>query len=269
MQLLFTGPLSPREVIPKAEAAVRRALQLDDTLAQAHATLGAILTNFHWKWEEGESEFRRARELARRSVDTRGGGGGVGNLIRAGRATDAIAEAEAASDRDPHSFNAHVSVANAYRAAGQHDRAIARYRRALEVDPASTRGRFQLGITFVAMRRMDDAIRELEAAVTQSRRNARFLAYLGYAYAAAGRRGDARKVLAELDARAKEQYVSSFGIALIYDVLGQGEQALAALERAHQDRAVEFAQMSQYPPFRTIASTPRYKSIMQSIGLPR
>jgi TolB-like protein/DNA-binding winged helix-turn-helix (wHTH) protein/Flp pilus assembly protein TadD len=269
MQLLFAGPLSPREVIPKAEAAVRTALQLDDTLAQAHATLGSILTNFYWKWEEGEREFHRSRQLADRSSDTRTGGGGIESLIRAGRVQDAIAEAEVASNKDPQSFGAHVNVASAYRAAGQHDRAIDRYRRALEIDPASNRVRFQLGITFMRMGRLDDAIGELEAAAAQSRNNPRFLAYLGYAYAAAGRRGDAVTVLAELDARAREQYVSSFGIALIHDALGQREQALAALERAHQDRAVEFSQMSQYPPFTTIASDPRYKAMMQAIGLPR
>jgi thioredoxin-like negative regulator of GroEL len=269
MQLLFTGPLSPREVIPKAEAAVRTALKLDDSLAQAHATLGSILTNFYWKWEEGEREFRRSRQLADRSPDTRAGGGGIESLIRAGRVQDAIAEAESMSNRDPQSFGAHMNVASAYRAAGQHDRAMVRFRRALEIDPASNRARFQLGITFVRMGRMDDAIEELEAATAQSRNNPRFQAYLGYAYAAAGRRADAVKVLAELDARARQQYVSSFGIALIHDALGQTEPALAALERAHQDRAVEFAQMAQYPPFTTIASEARYKDVMRSIGLPR
>ena len=61
--------------------------------------------------------------------------------------------------------------------------------------------------------------------------------------------------------------MSSFGIALIYDALGQTEPALASLERAHQDRAVEFAQMAQYPPFKTIASEPRYQEVMRSVGL--
>jgi tetratricopeptide (TPR) repeat protein len=257
-----------REVIPKAEAAVRKALQLDDTLAQAHATLGAILTNFYWKWEEGESEFRRARELGRRSADSRTAGAGVESLIRAGRVQEAIAEAEASSKRDPRSFNAHANAASAYRAAGQYDQAIARFRHALEIDPRSTRGQFQLGVTFLRMGRQDEAIDALEAAVTQSQGNARFQAYLGYAYAAAGRRADALTILRELEVRATQQYVSAFGIALIYDALGQKEAALAALERAHQERAVEFAQMRQYPPFRTIASEPRYQAVMRSIGLP-
>jgi DNA-binding winged helix-turn-helix (wHTH) protein/tetratricopeptide (TPR) repeat protein len=267
MQLLFTGPLAPRDVVPKAEAAARRALQLDDTLAQAHTTLGSILTNFHWKWAEGEREFQRARALADQSSDTRVGGAGIESLIRAGRVQEAIVESEAASNRDPRSFNAHVNAASAYRAAGEHDRAVERYRQALEIDPQSTRGHFQLGITLVRMGQLDEGILELEAATTRSRSNPRFQAYLAYAYAVAGRRDDARAILKALDARARKEYVSSFGIALIYDALGEREPALAAVERAYEDRAVEFAQMAQYPIFKTIAAEPRYRAVMQSIGL--
>jgi tetratricopeptide (TPR) repeat protein len=269
LQRLYGGPFSPREVVPKAEAAVRRALQLDDTLAPAHRTLGTILNNFYWRWEEGDREFRRARELAGQSADPRTVGAAAGTLIRAGRIDEAIADAEAAIKRDPQSFNAHVNAAAAYRAAGQHQRAIARFRRALEIDPAGLRAHFQLGATFMMMRRLDDAISELEAAVAQSGGNSRFEAYLGYAYAAAGRRADARKTLTALESRARDQYVSSFGLGLIHDALGETEPALAALERAYEDRAVEFAQMSQYPPFKTIASEPRFRAVMQRVGVPR
>jgi Flp pilus assembly protein TadD len=116
---------------------------------------------------------------------------------------------------------------------------------------------------------LNDAIRELETAARSAQGdNPRFKAYLGYAYAAAGRPLDARRILEELESRARAQYVSSFGIALIYDALGEKEPALAAIERAYQDRAVEFAQMTQYPPFETIASEPRFQTLMRLIGLP-
>jgi hypothetical protein len=94
-------------------------------------------------------------------------------------------------------------------------------------------------------------------------------AYLGYAYAAAVRSADARRVLKELETHAREQYVSSFGIALIHDALGEKRQAIAALRDACEDHAVEFAQMAQYPPFRTIASEPAFATVMQQVGLPR
>ena len=170
---------------------------------------------------------------------------------------------------DPLSFNAAIDLASALRAARQYDRAIVEFRSALQITPRRPRGHFQLGVTFVFMGRLKEAIDELETAVRLSSGNSRFEAYLAYAYASAGRPRDARRILKELEARARQQYVSGFGIALIYDALGEKEPALAAFERAYQDRAVEFSQMPQYPPFKTIASDPRYQARMRDIGLPR
>jgi TolB-like protein/DNA-binding winged helix-turn-helix (wHTH) protein/tetratricopeptide (TPR) repeat protein len=263
LQLLYGGPLSPREVIPKAEASARRALEIDHTLAQPHKTLGIILQNFYWRWEEGDKEFRRAQELSGKSAETP-----RAELLRTGRFEEAVADAEHTLRLDPLSFDAHVDVAVVHRAAGEYDRAIAGIRRALEVLPGQPRGHFQLGVTFMFMGRTNEAIGELETAVKSSQSNPRFQAYLGYAYAAAGRPADARSILNALESRARQQYVSSFGMALIHDALGEKEPALAAFERAYQDHAVEFAQMNQYPPFKTIASEARFHAVMRLVGLP-
>jgi TolB-like protein/DNA-binding winged helix-turn-helix (wHTH) protein/Flp pilus assembly protein TadD len=263
LQLLYGGPLSPREVIPKAEASARKALQLDDTLAQPHRTLGLILQNFYWKWEEGDRELLRARTLSRNSAETP-----RAILLRTGRFEEAVADTERALRLDPLSFVAHVDVAVVHRAAGEYDRAIAGLRRALEVFPGQPRGHFQLGVTFMFMGRLTEAIGELETAVKSSQGITRFEASLGYAYAAAGRPVDARSILKALESRARGQYVSAFGLALIHDVLGEKEPALVALERACQDRAVEFAQMDQYPPFKTIASEARFQAVMRLVGFP-
>jgi Flp pilus assembly protein TadD len=162
-----------------------------------------------------------------------------------------------------------LGVAGVYRAAGDYDRAVATIRRALEIFPAQPRGHFQLGVTFMFMGRTNDAIGELETAIKSSQGgNPRFEGYLGYAYAVAGRPVEARRILTALESRARQQYVSAFGLALIYDALGEKEPALAALERAAQDRAIEFAQMDQYPPFKTIASEPRFQAVMRLVGLP-
>ena len=152
----------------------------------------------------------------------------------------------------------------------EYDRAIAGFRRALELSPGQTNAQFHLGVTFVAMGRLDDAVRELESAARPSAvHNSRMEAYLGYTYAAAGRTRDARNVLKELEAHRRDQYVSSFGFAMIHDALGEKEQALAALQRAFEDRAVEFAQMAYYPTFKTIASEPGFKVVMRNVNLPR
>jgi tetratricopeptide (TPR) repeat protein len=195
---------------------------------------------------------------------------GIEALIRDGRFEEAIVLAERGRTRDPLAFQVYLSAASAYRAAGQYDRAVAEIRRALEINPRQMRAYFQLGITFIFMGRLNDAIEALATAVGSAPApNPRFQAYLGHAYAAAGRPLDARRILDELQARARTEYVSSFGIALIYDALGEQEPALAAIEHAYQDRAVEFSMMAQYPVFKTIASEPRFRAVMKMIGLPR
>jgi TolB-like protein/DNA-binding winged helix-turn-helix (wHTH) protein/Flp pilus assembly protein TadD len=268
VQFLHAGPLSPRQTMPKAEAAARKALELDETLAIAHRALGMVLTFFHWKWDEGEKEFQLARELSGGS-DEASAAANL-SLIRNGRFAEALAEAERARARDPRSFGAQVNVASAYRAAGQHDRAIAELRRAVEMNREPSRAHFQLGVTYVAMGHIDDAIREFEAALgTPRERNAKVEAYLGYGYAVRGRAPEARRILHALESLRREQYVSSFGMALIQDALGERARALAAFERAYEDRAVEFAQMSEYPAFKTIAPEPRFQALMRLVGLPR
>ena len=104
VQFLHVG-LAPREAIPKAEAAARKAIELDETLPIAHRALGMTLTFFHWKWDEGEKEFQRARELSGGSDEP--SAAASLSLIRNGRFAEALAEAERARERDPRSFNAH------------------------------------------------------------------------------------------------------------------------------------------------------------------
>jgi TolB-like protein/DNA-binding winged helix-turn-helix (wHTH) protein/Flp pilus assembly protein TadD len=261
LQFLYGGPLSPRDVVPKAEASARRAIALDDTLALGHQVLGTILNNYHWRWEEGDREIQRAHALNRNAVeelaqDTSG-------LIRRGRFEEAIAKAERARQRDPLSFNATMAVASVLRAAGQHDRALAEFRKGLEINPKSSRAHFQIGVTFAFMERWADAVTQLEEALRESPDNQRMRAYLGYAEAMAGHHARARETLKALEVRARQQYVSSFGLALIHDALGEKEPAVSALQRAYEEHAVEFAQLRQYPAFRSIRGDPRYEAVMR------
>lgn len=268
MQFLFGGPFSPHEAVPKAEAAARKALQLDETLAQPHRVLAQILGLYHWRWEDSVKALQRATALEN-SGDEFTMAMSV-SLMRAGRFTEAIAAAERGRKLDPLSINSQIAVGAAYRAAGDHDRALVELRRALDMNPGNTRVHFQLGTTFVAMGRMEGAIPELEIAARPAHgHNSRIEAYLGYAYAKAGRTLDARAVLKELDVHRRDQYVSAFGIALIHDALGEREAAVAAVERARDDHAVEFAMVGQYPAFKTIAAEPRFLAVMRQVGLPR
>jgi TolB-like protein/DNA-binding winged helix-turn-helix (wHTH) protein/Tfp pilus assembly protein PilF len=267
MQFLFGGPFSPHETVPKAEAAARKAMQLDETLAHPHRVLGQILGLYHWRWEDSAKELQRAADL-QNGRDESALAMSL-SLMRVGRLKDAIAAAERGHKLDPLSINAQIAVGATYRAGGDYDRAVAEFGRALEMSPGNNRVHFQLGTTFVEMGRIDDAIRELDIAARPAHgHNSRIEAYLGYAYAAAGRTLDARAVLKELDAHRRDQYVSAYGIALIHDALGERQAALAAVERACEDRAVEFAMVGRYPAFKTIASEPRFLAVMRQVGLP-
>jgi len=156
MQFLFGGPFSPHEIAPKAAAAARKALELDETLFQAHRTLGQLFNLYYWQWDEGAKALKRATELG----NNREGSGAALNdtLLRERRFPEAIARAERAQSRDPLSVNAQVNVGVAYRAAGQYDRALIELQRALALSPGDNRVQSQLGVTLVAMGRLDDAI---------------------------------------------------------------------------------------------------------------
>ena len=231
--------------MPKAEAAARKALELDETLVVAHMALGQILTLFYWKWDEGEKEFQRAAELSG-GPDHLSGAANL-SLIR----RDGFAEAVAADGTRAQTGSAVVrrtaERGHCVPGGGAARSRIAEFRRALEMNRDPSRAHFQLGVTYVAMGRIDDAIRELEATVrSQQEPDSRFEAYLGYVYAAAGPSPRRAQDPEQAQSRRREQYVSSFGIALIHDAFGEKERALAALERAYEDRAVEFALMSQF-----------------------
>ena len=266
-QLLFVGGVAPpREVAPKAEAAARRALQLDDTLAEAHQTLGTIL-QVYWRWDEARAEFQRASAVHKLAAEKHRQASH--QLTRKGRFDEAAAALDLAQKGDPLSPDALIVAAMRYRGAGQHERAVAALRQAMVIAPQASRAHFQLGLTALQMERADEAIGACEAAVRISRGNPRFQACLGIAYAAAKRVDEARSILDELETHAQQQYVSGFGIALINDLLGNKAEALAAFDRAYQDRAVEFSQMSQYPRFRTIGSDPHFQELIREIGAPR
>jgi DNA-binding winged helix-turn-helix (wHTH) protein/tetratricopeptide (TPR) repeat protein len=266
-QFLFAGPLSPREVIPKAEAAARKALTLDDTQPQAHQALAAILFQYYWNWDEGNRHLRRAVELSDNVFEAEFA---VLMLLRKGLFTEAITETERVRRENPHAPNRYWNAAVARRAAGQFDEALSELRRGIAIDPTLPRGHFQMGVTLALMNRHQEAIDAFETAnrLAEPGGNQRFQAYLGYALASAGRTDDARRIAAALEAVRQQQYVSSFGLALIYDALGDKSLALAEFERAYHDRAVEFSQIAQYPPFKTIASDPQFRARVREIGIP-
>jgi DNA-binding winged helix-turn-helix (wHTH) protein len=264
MQFVYAGPIAPRAAVPAAESAARKALALDDRQALAHRMLGQILHNYYWRWEEGDRELRRARELEGESAEAHAQKSA--ELIRHGRLRDGVAEAERAKALDPRSLATALGLAGAYRDAQEYEQSLAELDRALAIDPQRPRAHFQRGVTLVFMNHLDDGIASLERATSLSANNPRFEAYLAYVLARRGRTREAREKLADLQARSEKEYVSAFGIALIYDALHDKASTLAALQKAVDDHAVELSQYGQYPAFQTVAGDPRYKALMREVG---
>lgn len=263
LQLVYAGEFAPREIVPRADAAVQRALALDETIAFAHRTRAEILQTYYWEWDAGNREIRRSLELDRTSSDARAYAASM--ALTDGRVNEAIAEAEEAHARDPLSPRAALTLAGILRASGQVDRSLDELRTLVARDPRIARAHFQIGVTYALKEQWPQAVDALQEALEITPANARFQSYLGFALAKAGRLAEARAVLDQLRARAQLQYVSGFGLALLHDALGEGDAALAALTRAYDEHAVEFSQWRQYPGFKALQTEPRYQAIFRRV----
>ena len=267
LQFLWVGLMSPDEVLPPAEAAARKAVALDDTLVKPHRVL-AMSRRVYGDHAGADVETARALELAPSTGESLSLQ--VGLLTHAGRFEEAVVMADRARAFDPLSVERTLLVARMLRAAGHDTRAIEEFHKALQMEPGRPDVLNQLGATHALKGDAKAAIPAFEKAVALStQRNPRFRAYLGYAYAIDGRIRESRQILQELLELRGRQYVSSFGIALIHEGLGEKAAALAALERAFQEHAVEFVLLDMYPPFRTLASEPRYQELIQHYGASR
>lgn len=264
LQPVYAGPFAPRDIVPHAEATVRRALELDDSVPLAHRVLGTILHNYYYRWEEGDRENQRVHQLRKNDEDAHRAAANA--FVRKGRFEEAIAEAERARKLDPLSLAGALNIASILREAGQYVRALAEYRHALQINPDVARTHFQIGVTYTRMSQVADAIPELEEALRLTPDNTRFRAYLAWLYVKAARAGDARKILTDLQALAGRQYVSSFGIALIHDALNEPHETMAALERAYDEHAIELAQLKQYPPFESVRSNSQYEALIRRVA---
>ncbi len=264
----FEGGLSPNAAFPKAKAAVGKALEIDDTLAEAHMTLASIRRNIDWDssgWSGAEKEFKRAIEL--------NPGYAMGHIryaffLRAmGRNEEALAESQRANELDPVSLVTSSHAAR-YIFEGQYDQAIEVTRKKLELYPDLPGPHAGLGEIYLLKRQFPEAIAEFQKAVSLSERAPRFLAHLGNAFGVSGQRQQAIKVLDELREQAKRRYVSPYEFALVYTGLGEKEQAFAWLQKAHEDRSPRLILLKVDQKLDSLRSDPRYTELERRIGLP-
>jgi len=255
--------VSPQESFPRAESAALRALELDETLAEAHASLGWPKMS-QWRWQEAGREFQRAIEL--------NPGYGMAHLwygyylSSVGRLDEALAERRRAQEVDPLSLIINAALGDSLHLAGRSDEAIEQLRKTLELDPNFAPAHLRLSLALVHKSRYEEAIAEAEKAVTLSGGNPRYLGFLGYAYGVGGRRQDAERVLDQLQEQSSQGYVSAYSRAFVYLGLGSKENAFGWLERAYQARDPgHFLKVN--PLFDPLRDDPRFTDLLRRMHL--
>ncbi len=259
------GFVLPSETFPKSKAAALKAIELDETLAEAHVALANYKLSYEWNWEEAEREFKRALELDPDNARAYNGYGGY--LQARGRFEEAIAARRHAQKLDPLSPDLTANVGYPYYYARQYDQAIGCYRQALEMEPNYFWASLWLGQVLVQEGKYDEAIVEINKAVNLSGRNVRTVASLAHAYAVAGRRDEAFKLLDELKRRSAETYVAPYFIAVVLAGLGENDAVFQSLDQACQERFPYLYLLKVEPVFASLHSDPRFVAVLKKVHL--
>jgi adenylate cyclase len=226
---------TPQDCYPKAKAAAKKALELDDTLAEAHTSLAMALWYYDFDFSQANREFQRAIEL-NPNYATAHQQYGNNTLSALGRFDDAIAEGKRAVELDPLSLVINADLGVNYYYAHRYDEAIAQLRKTLELDPGYYFAYLNLGQPLEAKGSRDAAIAEYQKARALND-DPMGLALLAHAYGLSGNKMEAEKILDQLKTLSKERYVSAYNFVLAYLGLGDRQEAIRRLEQSYQDRA--------------------------------
>jgi serine/threonine protein kinase/Tfp pilus assembly protein PilF len=259
------GYISSKEAFPKARAAAEKALEMDNTLAGAHVSLGYVKFKYDWAWAGAERDFKRAIEL-----DPNYALAHINYslyLSEMGRHDEAVKEAKRGLESDPLALDNNNVLGWILYLARRYDQEIEQLQNLLELDQNYWAAHLNLANAYAGKGMYKIAIVEAQKAIKLSGRNQMTIATLGYIYAFAGRRDEARKVLDDLFELSKQEHVSSFYVALVYTCLGQKDQAFEWLEKAYEERDVYLSQLKVFPLFDSLRSDPRYKALLKKMNL--
>jgi TolB-like protein/Tfp pilus assembly protein PilF len=262
------GAASPADSFPQAKAAAEKALELDDTLAEAHTSLAGVLNDYDFDFEQSLKEFERAIQLNPNYATAHHWYGEL--LGVTGRFNEGIAELKRAQELDPLSLIINADLGGElYTWARQYDKAIEQLRKTIEMDPRFYYAHWHLGMALQLKGQLSEAIAEYRKAV-ELNDNAFVLVLLGQAYARTGQREEAQKILARLSEEAKSRYVSLYSFALMYLGLGDKERAIDKMEQAYRERDGEnVCRVKVDPMFDDLRGNPRFEALVQKIFAPR
>ncbi|HET6374036.1 MAG TPA: protein kinase [Candidatus Polarisedimenticolia bacterium] len=264
--LAFYGFMPSREAFPKAEAAATRALELDESLGEAHASLGYVRWQFDWDLTASEREFLRAIELAPNYPPAHYWYST--NLQNRGKHDQALVEVQKALALDPMSYFTNVFVGWHWLRAGEYDRAVELLPKAIELNPSLAIGHLLLGQALILKSRFPEAIAELEEADRISEGDSWTRGSLAYAYAASGRRDRASEILDELRKPPRVGgYRRSFAIALAHAGLGEMDSVFEFLDKAYEERDPLLSLLKLDHLFDPFHDDPRWMPLIRKIGI--
>lgn len=262
------GAAAPRDSIPQAKAAVKKALELDNTLGEAYATSAQIRTEHDLEFEQGITEFERAIQLSP-NYATAHQWFASGPLEALARFDRAIAEGKRAVELDPLSLIANSDLGYVYLNARRYDEAVAQLSKTIEIDPRFYMAHYYLGEALQLKGQVTEAIAEYRTAVDLND-DPIALAFLGQAYARAGQMDEAQKILTRLTEEAKSRYVSGYSFALVLTALGDKEGAVDALERAYRNGEGNDLRIIKVDPmWDDLRGQPRFEALVQKVLEPK
>jgi eukaryotic-like serine/threonine-protein kinase len=256
----------PREAFPKFKAAAEKALQIDPSLPEAQAALGAYELFYGWNWDAAERVLKRAMEATSAGPDAYQLYGYY--LWAQSRLEQSIACMQRAVELAPLSPVAGGDLAYTYYFARKYDAAMEHLHKNRELAPSYYQTSMIQGTVYVMQKRAEESIGQFREAISLVGGSPQSLAYLGYGYGRAGHSEEARGILRQLEELSRQRYVSPFDVALVHIGLGDKDRAFEWLDKAYGERSTWLITLRVDPIFDTLRSDPRFASLVRRIGLP-
>ena len=257
--------MSPEIAFPKALAYAARALELEDTLADAHVSMAMCLTSVKRDWKGAEREYRRALDLNPSSAN--------GHYMYAfillqllGRWDEAVREITVATKLDPFSQIIAMNKAKILFYAGRREEAVVQFRLALDMNPGYAYARAEYGMALVYTGSIQEGTAEIERAVKDGPDVMSARLRLALVYGMTNRRAEVESMLREAQEESSKSYIASVGIAMIHAVLGEKDLAFESLNRAVREGTSSLDVLNE-PVFDGLKTDPRYHEILEKIGL--
>jgi len=260
------GLRPPKDAFPLAKAAARKALELDETLAEAHAALGQIKFQFDWDWFGAEQELKRAVELNPSSSNAHLNYNVY--LAVMGRSDESIAEARRALDLDPLTPTLSLQLGWILYYARRHDESIAQLRKTLQLAPNLVGANMELGWNYAEKRMYPEAVAECQKAIEQLPEEQVTLGSCGRVYGLAGKRSEALDLLAKLKRMSEQRYVDPYNIAWLCDGLKDNNLTMEWLERAYKEHSASLFGLKMEIFSDSLRSDPRFQDLLRRMNFP-